>query len=101
MKLALVLGSLDSLEPPLEPPYIYGAGTYTLEPVCEVDSQGLPMPAREASWQGGIGEVAELGAKVDALAELLQHHKELRQPICSKNPRRIDPVTVSFEEEPN
>jgi hypothetical protein len=101
MKLALLLGTVDLLEPPAEPLYIYGPGVYTLEPVCDFDSQGLPMPAREASWQGGIGEVAELGAKVDALAELLQHHKELRQPICSKLPRRIDPVTVAFEEEPN
>lgn len=100
MKLAMVLGSLDSLEPPLEPPYIYGPGVYTLEPVCDFDSQGVPMPAREASWPGGLGEVSELSSKIDALAELLQHHKELKQPICKRPPPSGQPVTVTFEEEP-
>jgi hypothetical protein len=100
MKLALLLGTVDLLEPPSLPDYIYGPGMYTLEPVCEFDSQGLPMPAREASWQGGIGEVAELGAKIDALAELLQHHKELRQPVCKQSLLSGQPVTVTLEEEP-
>ena len=100
MKLAMALGVLDLLEPPAEPPYIYGPGVYTLEPVCDFDSQGVPMPAREASWSGGFGEVSELSSKVDALAELLQHHKELRQPICKQTPPTGQPVTVTFEEEP-
>jgi hypothetical protein len=35
---------------------------------------------------------------VDALAELLQHHKELRQPTCKRGPVTGTPVTVLFEE---
>ena len=99
-KLAMVLGGIDQMGPPDLPPYTYGPGAYTLEPVCETDSQGVPAPAREASWPGGSGELAQLGAKMDALAELLQHHKELKQPIC-RGARPIgQPVTVTFEEEP-
>lgn len=99
-KLALVLGDLDQMGPFDLPPFTYGPGAYTLEPVCEVDSQGIPAPAREASWPGGSGELAQLGAKIDALAELLQFHKELKQPICRGNPPAGQPVTVTFEEEP-
>jgi hypothetical protein len=99
-KLALVLGDLDQMGPSDLPPYTYGPGAYTLEPVCERDPQGLPAPAREASWPGGSGEISQLGAKLDALAELLQHHKELKQPICRSARPTGQPVTVTFEEEP-
>jgi len=36
--------------------------------------------------------------RLDALAELLQHHKTLKQPSC-KNPSPVgEVVTVQFEE---
>lgn len=76
----------------------YPAGKYQLYPVCELDSNGIPMPPREAEWGGGIGATSEISAKIDAIAELLQFSKELRQPVCHvKAVGR--PVTVNFLEQ--
>jgi hypothetical protein len=36
--------------------------------------------------------------KVDALAALVQTHKNMRQPICKPAPPTGQPVTVQFEE---
>jgi hypothetical protein len=63
----------------------------------------MPLPARDVEWEGGSGEIVEVNRKLDALAELFQVHKELRQPVCrgalAVGQRRGRPVTVTFEEE--
>jgi hypothetical protein len=64
------------------PTYQYPSGSYLLYPPCAEKSDGQPGPPKEASWPGGSGELAEVVARVDALAELIQHHKDVRQPIC-------------------
>jgi hypothetical protein len=87
---------LDNLFPP--EPYSFAGGAYQLAAVCEKDAQGEPIPPREAPWAGGEGEFLELRQKIDALAQLIQHHKNLRQPICGG--RGNGPgsnVTVHFE----
>jgi hypothetical protein len=88
---------------PGPPDYTFTGGVYTLEPVCETDSDGMPLPAREVEWEGGDGELVEVNRKLDALAELFQVHKELRQPVCRGalvvGQRRGRPVTVTFEEQ--
>ena len=96
--LAPILEAIGNLLPE-PPPYSYPAGAYVLEPVCEYDEEGNPLPAREVSWPGGTGELAELGEKLDALAELIQIHKELKQPVCRGAKPSGVPVTVTFEEE--
>jgi hypothetical protein len=87
---------------PGPPGYTFSGGVYTLEPVCETDSDGKPLPARVVEWGGGDGEIVEVNRKLDALAELFQVHKELRQPVCRggliTSQRRGRPVTVTFEE---
>ena len=99
LKLAMVLGTLDAPEVP----YVFGSGAYVMEPICDFDSDGDPLPDRVVSWTAGTGEMAELGKKIDAIAELLQIHKEMRQPICGGAhggaPAAGVPVTVTFEQE--
>lgn len=72
---------------------------YELWPVCDRDSAGQLREALVSSWQGGEGKLVELGRKLDALAELLQFSKDLRQPICRSRPRGEE-VSVNFREVP-
>lgn len=87
---------LDSLFPP--GPYTYGAGQYGLTPVCERDENGAPLPDRVADWPSGEGEIVEVNAKLDALAQLIQFHKELKQPTCRGPAPTGEGVTVTFEQ---
>lgn len=87
---------LESLFPP--GPYEFGAGAYQLAPVCDRDSEGNLIAPLTAAWAGGEGEFAELRQRLDALAQLIQHHKTLKQPTCGG--RGNGPgsnVTVHFE----
>jgi hypothetical protein len=70
---------------------VYGAGSYELAPVCE------DKPPVEVAWSGGVGAFGQLNKKLDALADLLQAHKDFRQPICATKASG-QPVTVQFEE---
>lgn len=70
---------------------VYGPGQYELEPVCE------DKPTAVVNWQGGVGAFAQVNVKLDALAELLQAHKDFRQPICLQKASGEE-VTVIFEE---
>lgn len=87
---------LDALFP--EQPYQFPAGEYQLAPVCDRDSDGVLLPPRTAPWAAGQGEVVEVRRKVDALAALLQHHKDLKQPTCGPlGGGAGSNVTVHFE----
>ncbi len=95
--LAPILEAIGNLLP--DPPtYTYQAGSYVLEPVCEHDEEGNPLPGREVNWPGGTGELSEVQEKLDAIAELLQISKELKQPVCYRRRPVGEPVTVTFEE---
>lgn len=79
-------------------PYTFPAGQYELAPVCDRDSEGALLPPRVAPWAAGEGEITEIRRKLDALAALVQHHKDLKQPTCGG--RGSGPgsnVTVHFE----
>jgi hypothetical protein len=77
----------------------YGPGQYQLAPVCDRDAEGNLLPPVVASWEGGIGNTGEITARIDALAELLQAHKNFKQPICRPGAPIGDEVSVSFWEE--
>lgn len=87
---------IDALFPP--GPYQFGGGQYTLTPVCERDENGQPSPDRIADWEGGEGQIAEVNNKIDALAALIQFHKELKQPTCRGPAPTGEDVTVTFEQ---
>jgi hypothetical protein len=80
----------------------YPAGQYELSRVCETDSDGNLLPPLVASWQQGTGKLSEMEAKIDAIAQLIQHHKDIRQPICQEGRQRPtlagDWVTVHFQQ---
>ena len=77
------------------------AALYEITGPCEVDAEGLPIappvpiqvpiPATSSNLDAVI-------VRIDALAQLVQHHKNLRQPICRRPPPTGDFVTVNFEE---
>jgi hypothetical protein len=70
---------------------LYGPGSYELAPVCE------DRPPVEVGWTGGVGAFSQLNKKLDALADLLQAHKDMRQPVCATKASG-QPVTVQFQE---
>jgi hypothetical protein len=79
-----------------------GAGAYTITSPCNIDgTTGEPAEPLTAEWGATIGEIPALRKRLDALAELLQHHKDLPQPICARPRPAGDPVTVTFEQIPD
>lgn len=79
---------------------ITAARNYELSSPCEVDANGDPLPPRVVEVAGAVTPFGALYNRIDAIAELLQHHKELKQPVCKGSSPQItgQPVTVTFEE---
>lgn len=77
---------------------IDGPGGYQLQGPCETGPDGQPVPPRVADWGPSIGLESAIVKRLDALAELLQAHKDLRQPICTPGRAVGQPVTVTFQE---
>lgn len=69
----------------------YGSGAYQLVAPCQ---EGVTATA---SWAAGAGQFDRLSAKVDALAAIIQAHKNQRQPTCVQG-KDGQPVTVQFQE---
>lgn len=77
---------------------IYLAGEYRISSPCEYDKDGNPAIPLVASWEGGSGPDNEILARLDALAQLLQHHKTQRQPTCRPSgPAVGESVTIRFQ----
>jgi hypothetical protein len=71
--------------------------TYSIQPPCGTDANGDPLPPVEVIVPPSIGPDVALIARLDALAMLLDEHKQIRQPICKGKPVG-QPVTVTFVE---
>ncbi len=87
--LTTILGALQALA---------SETTYTLDSPCEVDANGDKLPPVEIEVPGALSSFEALANRMDALAQLIQVHKNLKQPNC--RPRRPvgEFVTVNFEE---
>lgn len=72
--------------------------TYTMDSPCEVDAEGFKLPAVEVEAPGALTYFGLVLNRLDALAELLQVHKNLKQPNCRQKPPTGEFVTVNFEE---
>jgi hypothetical protein len=72
--------------------------TYTLDSPCEVDDDGNRLPAVAVAAAGGFTQFAAILNRLDALAALLQVHKDLKQPSCKQKPPTGEFVTVNFEQ---
>lgn len=70
-------------------------GQYTLSSPCELDANGNRI-VQTVNYGGALNSFGVLENKIDALAALLQEHKDLKQPICRQLPPVGQPVTVNF-----
>lgn len=71
-------------------------GQYTLSSECVVDAEGNRVES-VAEYSGAFNWLQVLSNKMDALAELQQHAKDLKQPICRHKPVG-QPVQITFVE---
>jgi hypothetical protein len=93
------LGNLEDLIKPLVEAILqqFANGTYELSSPCELNEAGERVPV-VVPFGPGLSAIGTLHNKVDALAELLQASKDLRQPICRPKAPVGEPVTVNFEQ---
>lgn len=70
-------------------------GGYGLSSPCEVDENGERI-VTTVNYPGATNSLGVLSNKVDALAALIQVHKDLKQPNCKQAPAVGQPVTVNF-----
>lgn len=71
--------------------------TYTLDSPCELDDEGVKLPPIEIQAAGATNAFGVLMNRTDALAELIQAHKNLKQPGC-KHKLAGEIVTVNFQQ---
>ncbi|MDI9406831.1 MAG: hypothetical protein QM522_09065 [Chitinophagaceae bacterium] len=71
------------------------AGEYLLSTPCELDDDGDRIVSSVGYPETSDNTTAVL-ARIDALAALLQTHKDLKQPICRQTPAVGQPVQVQF-----
>ena len=71
------------------------AGEYILSSPCEKDEQGdrIEYQVPILATQNKFDAIYE---RLDALADLIQTHKDLKQPICRGTQPTGQPVTVNF-----
>jgi hypothetical protein len=70
-------------------------GGYGLSSPCEVDENGERI-VTTVNYSGATNSLGVLSNKVDALAALIQAHKDLKQPNCKQPAAVGQPVTVNF-----
>lgn len=70
-------------------------GQYTLSSPCELDEAGQRI-VKTVQYDGATSAFGVIFNKLDAVADLLQEHKDLKQPICRQLPPVGQPVTVNF-----
>jgi len=72
---------------------------YTLDSPCEVDEEtGEKLPPVEVEAPGALTQFGAVLNRIDALAQLIQVHKNLKQPNCKTKPPTGEFVTVNFEQ---
>jgi hypothetical protein len=77
--------------------FLTQGGEYGLSSPCELNEAGERVPV-VVPFSGALNSFGVLSNKIDALAELLQASKDLKQPICKQTPAIGEPVTVNFEQ---
>jgi len=77
--------------------FLQQGGQYEISSPCELTEAGDRVPV-VVPFSGALSSFGVLSNKMDAVAELLQAHKDLKQPICKQTPAIGEPVTVNFEQ---
>ena len=77
-----------------------GSGTtYMLDSPCELDeATGEKLPPVEVEAPGALTQFGAILNRIDAIAELIQVHKDLKQPNCKPQTPTGEFVTVNFEQ---
>lgn len=89
----------DLINPLIEAFFSAQEGTiYKMDSKCEVDANGDKLPPIEVEAQGALTQHGVLLNRLDALAKLLQVHKNLKQPNCKTPTPSGEFVTVNFEQ---
>jgi hypothetical protein len=70
-------------------------GGYSLSSPCELDENGDRI-VTTVEYPGDTNYLGVLSNKIDALAGVLQVHKDLKQPNCKQPAAVGQPVTVNF-----
>lgn len=70
---------------------VAASGNYELSSKCELDANGQRI-VKQAAYGGSIDRIGVIENKIDALAELMQHSKDLKQPACIPP---VQPSTVT------
>jgi hypothetical protein len=68
-------------------------GSYTASSPCVTDSQGQRI-VTEVEFEGANDQLGVIRNRIDALADLMQKFKDLRQPICKGAPTSNVTVTA-------
>jgi hypothetical protein len=75
---------------------INAGGEYRISSPCVLDEEGQRIE-RVVEYEGSLQSLGVISNKIDALAALLQEHKDLKQPICRETPATGgQSVTVNF-----
>ena len=75
---------------------INGGGEYRISSPCVLDEEGNRIES-VVEYSGALQSFGVISNKIDALAQLLQEHKDLKQPICRETPATGgQAVTVNF-----
>jgi hypothetical protein len=73
--------------------------TYQLDSPCEVDeTTGQKLPPVQVFASGAPTQFGAILNRIDAIAELIQVHKNLKQPNCKPQSPTGEFVTVNFEQ---
>jgi len=75
---------------------ITAAGTYELSSPCELNADGSRV-VKEAPYGGSIDRIGVIHNKIDALAQLMQHGKDLKQPACIPPIPRSTVTVTAYE----
>jgi hypothetical protein len=76
-----------------------GSGTEYLMPrPCDRDENGNQLAPIVVNAPGALDRLGLVLNRIDALAELMAVHKEVKQPNCPGPRAQGQPVTVTFEE---
>lgn len=75
---------------------ITAAGTYELSSPCELNADGSRVVI-EAPYGGSIDRIGVIHNKIDALAQLMQHGKDLKQPACIPPIPRSTVTVTAYE----
>jgi hypothetical protein len=71
--------------------------TYSVQPPCGRAPGGGPLPAVAVAVADAENDGEAIIRRLDAIAELIDRAKQLRQPICKHKPTG-EPVSITFEE---